>query len=48
MEESFLTLVYHYQKYIIVQEYGSVQASPGMKKAEEEGRKTYVNPNALR
>lgn len=36
--------MYLFQKYQLVREYGSVQASPGMQKAVEEGMKTSVNP----
>ena len=44
MGESLCIFVYLYQKYRIVQEYGSVMASPGMRKAVEEGMKTDINP----
>lgn len=42
--ESLCIFVYMFQKYQLVRQYGSVQASPGMIKAVEEGMKTDVNP----
>ena len=42
--ESLCIWIYLFQKYQIIREYGSVEASPGMKKAVEEGMKTDINP----
>lgn len=42
--ESLCMIVYLFQRQQLVREYGSVQASPGMVKAVEEGMKTKVNP----
>lgn len=42
--ESLCMVIYLYQRYSLVKEYGSIQASPGMKKAVQEGMKTDVNP----
>ncbi|CAI2370233.1 unnamed protein product [Moneuplotes crassus] len=42
--ESLCILVYLFQKYRTVKEYGSVQASPGMRQAVQEGMKTDINP----
>lgn len=42
--ESLCIFVYLFQKYRTVKEYGSVQASPGMRKAVQEGMKTDINP----
>jgi drug/metabolite transporter (DMT)-like permease len=37
-------LIYLYQRYSLVREYGSIQASPGMQNAVKEGMKTDINP----
>ena len=42
--ESLCIFVYMYQRQQLIKEHGSIQASPGMKKAVEEGMKTDINP----
>lgn len=42
--ESLCIFVYLIQRQQLVKQYGSIQASPGMKKAVEEGMKTDCNP----
>eukprot|EP00345_Euplotes_harpa_P002009 CAMPEP_0168322678 /NCGR_PEP_ID=MMETSP0213-20121227/3034_1 /TAXON_ID=151035 /ORGANISM="Euplotes harpa, Strain FSP1.4" /LENGTH=218 /DNA_ID=CAMNT_0008324615 /DNA_START=86 /DNA_END=742 /DNA_ORIENTATION=- len=42
--ESLCIFIYLYQRQSLVREFGSVQASPGMKKAVQEGMKTDINP----
>ena len=42
--ESLCIFIYLYQRYSLVRNYGSVQASPGMQNAVKEGMKTDINP----
>jgi drug/metabolite transporter (DMT)-like permease len=42
--ESLCIFVYMFQNYKLVKEYGTIQASPGMVQAVQEGMKTDVNP----
>ena len=42
--EALCILIYLYQRYSLVREYGSIQASPGMQNAVKEGMKTDINP----
>jgi len=42
--ESLCIFIYLIQKYQLIREHGSIQHSPGMVKAVEEGMKTQINP----
>jgi multidrug transporter EmrE-like cation transporter len=45
--EHLCIYVYYFQKWQLVKQYGSEQASPGMQKAVAEGMKTNINPLIL-